>query len=120
PWTLPGVDGNVALKVGKGEGRLAVSAIRSHQQREESRVLGNGHGRPIAKRPCLWREVEGEDPNLCNEWISHGLVLLYVWLGKIPNSEMMKLMARYGWMFVCGWLPPTAPIALAAMPASVL
>ena len=25
----------------------------------------------------------------------------------MPNSEMMKFTQRYGWKFVCGWLPPT-------------
>src|SRR5262245_35256754 len=29
--------------------------------------------------------------------------------GKIPNSEMMKLMQRYGWKLSCGWLPPVLP-----------
>jgi hypothetical protein len=32
----------------------------------------------------------------------------YVGDGKIPNSEMMKSTHRYGWKFVCGWLPPVA------------
>ena len=37
--------------------------------------------------------------------------------GKMPNSEMMKLMQRYGWKFVCGWLPPMGVIAAGASAA---
>ena len=35
----------------------------------------------------------------------------------MPNSEMMKSMHRYGWKFVCGWLPPVGVIALGASAA---
>src|SRR4051812_39541243 len=43
------------------------------------------------------------------------MLLDYVWDGKIPKSEMMKLTHRYGWKLVCGWLPPVAPLAVAAI-----
>jgi len=33
--------------------------------------------------------------------------LSYVWLGKIPHSEMMKSTQRYGSKMWCGWLRPT-------------
>ena len=33
---------------------------------------------------------------------SSSMTPVYVWLGKIPNSEMMKLMQRYGWKLLCG------------------
>ena len=32
-----------------------------------------------------------------------------------PKAQMMKFRQRYGCMFECGWLPPTGPIAVAAM-----
>lgn len=41
------------------------------------------------------------------EWKAGGL---QVGLGKIPNSEMMKLVTRKGDMFSCGWLPPVMPM----------
>ena len=35
----------------------------------------------------------------------------------MPNSEMMKSTHRYGWKFVCGWLPPVGVMALGASAA---
>ena len=44
----------------------------------------------------------------------------YVGDGKIPNNEMMKLTHKYGWKFVCGWLPPTDVTACGFMLESVV
>jgi hypothetical protein len=30
----------------------------------------------------------------------------------MPKREMMKSTQRYGWKFVCGWLPPAGKIVL--------
>src|SRR5215472_17161053 len=38
-----------------------------------------------------------------------------VWLGKTPNSEMMKLITRNGNMLSCGCEPPAEPKAWGAM-----
>src|SRR6478609_2125335 len=39
----------------------------------------------------------------------------YVWLGKTPNKEIMKLITRKGTMLSCGCEPPVDPRADGAM-----
>ncbi len=41
----------------------------------------------------------------------------YVADGKMPNSEMIKLMATNGIMLSCGWLPPSDWMASADIAA---
>jgi hypothetical protein len=41
---------------------------------------------------------------------------LYVWDGKIPKSEMMKLTHRNGLQFSCGWEPPVMSLDMGGVP----
>ena len=65
PLDKPGshVDGNAALKSGKGKGRLSVTAIGGADQGEQSLVVSDGHQRAIAKRPACRGKVASEHPN---------------------------------------------------------
>ena len=40
------------------------------------------------------------------------------WVGKIPNREMMWLIAMYGMRFSCGCEPPDGPIVTAGRAVS--
>src|ERR1700733_66252 len=95
------VHGAAALQVGQGERRLAVAAVERSDEREHCGVLGDGHELTVAERPPFGGEVERKDTDLADEWIRH-----QVGLGKTPNSEMINVIARYGCMLSCGWLPP--------------
>ena len=63
-WSAP-------LEIGKRKVAFPVSPVGGSQQREERRVLGDGHELAVAKGPPCGREVEREYPYFCYKRICH-------------------------------------------------
>ena len=61
PRALAEMDRRARAQVGQGERGLPVAAVRRAQQREERLVLVDRQHLPVAERPSLRREVEGDD-----------------------------------------------------------
>src|SRR6185503_10874278 len=59
------------LKIGKSKSALSIAAIGCTKKRKERGVLTDWQYLPVAKRPALGCEVEGENSNFCYKWISH-------------------------------------------------
>src|SRR5262249_14211831 len=111
-----------ALQVGQCEGAPAVAAVGRAEQREQRRVLRDGKQLACADGPPSGREVEGEHAYLGDEGTCHAITPEWpvrngteagersdqsqFCEGKVPNSEMMKLIPRIGCRLSCGWLKP--------------
>ncbi len=65
------VNRDPALQVGQAKGGLPVAAVGRADQLEEGRVLVDRHQRTVAERPALRREVEADDADFTDEWLSH-------------------------------------------------
>src|SRR5262249_58415560 len=56
--------------VGQREGGLAISPVRCPEQGEESRVLADGHELARGGRPAPRTEVEPDEHELPDEWLT--------------------------------------------------
>src|SRR5437588_11405709 len=69
----PDMDRNTALQIGQGEGRLAITAVRSPKQTEKRIVLVNGYDLAITEGPADRGKVPCNHPALTDIGTSHFL-----------------------------------------------
>ena len=87
--TLAGLHRRPALEVGQGEVALAVAAVGGAQQREQRGVLRDRQQLAVAPGPAPRREVERENSDFSDKWISHGTLLSWLRLatGKCRTAK---------------------------------
>src|ERR1700723_4681001 len=59
---------HLALQIGEGERIDSIAAIIGAEQREQRRVLGDGHDLAIAQRPTLRRKAKAERADFAKKW----------------------------------------------------
>jgi hypothetical protein len=69
------MDRHFSLQVREGESGLAITSVGGSHQREQRRVLLDGHNLSVAEGPTFWREIEAYDFDLGKKWRRHELGL---------------------------------------------
>src|SRR5207247_10098661 len=73
--SLSWVHGRAALQIRQREVALAVAAIGRAEQGKQCGILAQGQELPITECPTFWREVEREDTDFSNKWVSNCIFL---------------------------------------------